>query len=298
MAATGYVERMRRLAGQHGIEWVGDFLRVGDEYVHYMAEGSGPAVLLLHGLFAWSYTWRLNLAPLAAAAGAWVYAPDLRGFGLTTRTRGGYQLWDQARLMLRFMDELGIPRAVVVGHSMGGEVALRMALTAPERVSGLVLVCSSCFIRADLPRSLRLALKVPGVGALAARLFWMNERFAWSLVREGYGDPDRIGPEMVRNYLFPARAPGAVSGLVRLAVEQDFGQCATRVGEIRQPSLLVWGGRDPWTALPQGERLARALPDAAMHLFPAAGHLPHEEFPEQFNQLVGAWLRGRLHPEN
>lgn len=285
----GYADRMRRLAGRYGVNWVGDFADVDGEYVHYHAAGTGPPVVLLHGLLAWSWTWRNNLSALAAA-GYRVLAPDLRGFGLTARPHTGFSLWDQARLVERWMSAMGVERAVLIGNSMGGEISMRLALQSPERVRGLVLVCSSAYVQANLPTVARVAIGLPVLGPMLIRWYAMNPRFAREALSAGHADPARVQEESVRAYLLPARTPGAASGLLRLLREEDFGAAAERLGELQQPSLVIWGARDPWLPVDQGRRLAAHLPGATLHVFPDAGHIPHEDHPDEFNALVSDWL--------
>src|SRR5438552_4220560 len=106
--------------------------------LHYVVEGRGPAVILVHGLGGFAETWRHNIAPLAGRAT--VFALDLPGFGASAKPRTRYRLTDFARALRGFMDGLGLAQASLVGHSLGGAVSVTYALTHPSRVERLALV--------------------------------------------------------------------------------------------------------------------------------------------------------------
>ena|SRR2546426_4827190 len=106
--------------------------------LHYVVEGRGPAVILVHGLGGFAETWRHNIAPLAGRAT--VFALDLPGFGASAKPRTRYRLTDFARALRGFMDGLGLAQASLVGHSLGGAVSITYALTHPSRVERLALV--------------------------------------------------------------------------------------------------------------------------------------------------------------
>lgn len=289
MEVNRYAAAMERLARRRGVGWTGRFAPVGQEIIHYVEAGSGHPLVLLHGLAAWSYTWRKNIPALSREMKT--YALDLPGFGLSTKTRrAGYSLWDQARHVLAWMDAVGLERVVLAGHSMGGEIALRLATLAPERVAALLLVASAGYAVTSLPREARLALRVPGLGLGLIRYFFFNQRFTRAALRAARHDPAGVTEADVAAYLLPARTPGATRTFLRLLREIDFGSFAPRIGEVRQPALLVWGARDPWTPLAHGERMARELAGARLHVFPQAAHMPHEEHPDEFHRLVLGWL--------
>lgn len=294
IALDRYEKAMRRLVARSGTAWVGAFVPAAGEFVHYVETGpaGGLPVVLLHGFGAWSFTWRLNLEALGRA-GLRTLAPDLRGFGLTTKPpAGGYSLWDQARLVLAWMDALGIRQAVLGGNSLGGEISLRIALLAPERVLGLLLVSSAGYVPMWMPSLARWAVRYPALATPLARLVWANGRFIGSVLRAAYHDPARLTAQDVAGYALPARTPGAARGLLGMLPEMDPGAAAGQFASIRKPALLVWGLHDPWTPLDHGQRLARDLGGAPLEVFRDAGHLPHEEQADRFNDLAVRWLRG------
>ncbi len=290
MNIQAYVQTMQRLARRHGVAETGQFIPVSGEVWHYQEQGAGPPLVLLHGLAEWSYTWRNNMPVLGKYVKT--VAPDLPGFGLSTKTSSaGYSLGDQARSVLNWMDALDLNRVVLGGHSMGGEIALRLAHLAPDRVAALLLVASSGYVVSHLPREARWALKLPGVGLGLIRYFFFNARFVRAALRTARPGRDEVTELDVQSYLLPARTPGAASTFLRILREMDFGSFAGQIHTIRQPALLVWGADDPWVPVAHGQHMAQQLPAGQLHVWPDTGHLPHEERPDDFNHLVVQWLK-------
>lgn len=289
MDVTQYAAAMARLARRHQVDWLGRFLPVGREIFHFVAAGSGFPLLLIHGWAAWSYSWRKNIPALSKYAK--VYALDLLGFGLSSKTRAaGYSLAAQAGHVLQFLDALGLEQVVLGGHSMGGEIAMRVAARAPERVAGLLLVASTGYSPVTLPAGLRLALRIPGLAHAVVRATVANARFARRTLNTAYADPSALTAADVNGYLLPGRTPGAIQTLVQFFRQMDFGQAVDCIPTLGQPALVIWGARDPWWPLAHGQRLAQELPAARLHVFPGAGHVPQEEAPAAFNQVVQDWL--------
>lgn len=272
------------------IGWFGQFAEVDGELIHYVEAGRGEPLILVHGFLAWSYTWRRNVGPLSEHAR--VLALDLRGFGLSEK-RGGLRhgLSDQVEVLRGFMDRLSIKQAVICGHSMGGEIAMRFALKYPDRVKALILVSASGYVRRNEPRMIRWALGMPGVNMLLVRLAMMNRRFAMENIRAVYRRPERMTEPEVEAYLLPSRAPGMTRALLSILREADFGAFAHRLREIEHRALLIWGEEDQVVPLSHGKRLAEELRHSELAVLPDCGHVPPEEEPERFNEAVIGFLR-------
>jgi 2-hydroxymuconate-semialdehyde hydrolase len=274
--------------------WFGRHILLDGEPIHCVEAGSGEPLLLVHGLGAWSFSWRKVLEPLSRSVRTIV--PDLRGFGLSDKTTGGFSVDEQASLLLRLMDTLGIERAVFCGHSFGGEVSMRVAMRAPARVRGLVLVCSGGYVRKWVLPGEPLMQRWPALSGWIARFVFLNRRFVRRALRGCYFDPACAGEDAVEGYLLPAQAPGAPAAFVRMIRSIDPGSHASRIPTIPHPALVIWGENDPWIPLSHGERLARDLPEAELAVIPRCGHAPQEEHPDQFTPLVLRFL-ARLHGE-
>lgn len=261
-----------------------------DGLLHYIERGRGEPLLLVHGLGASVATFRRNLDRLAQSFR--VVAVDLGGFGGSSRSLRDYSLRAHARRLVELMDALGIVRAHVVGHSMGGAVALHLAAGWPDRVDHLVLVAPAS------PETMRF-------GALATTLvqplfplfglLYHSRRFRTLTLRSAFHDPARMTEETLDAYWRPSRVRGHLRALARLMADRrrDPG---LDLRQVTSPTLILWGASDTWLKPEQGERLRRRLARARLEVVPEAGHLLPEERPEDFCRLIEAFLATRGAP--
>ena len=245
--------------------------------------GQGPAVVFLHGIAASLYTWRHQLEPVLHA-GYRVVAYDNRGFGFSDRPDSGYDNAAYAALLVALLDSLDIPDAVLVGHSMGGAVAAELALLAPARVRGLVLIGPAGFG----PRGARLG-SLPGLRDVAT-VFVSRGNVAATL-RLCFADPDRVTANDVNQYYAPFTVRGARFAFRQVLREFEFEALRGRADSIGVPTLILWGPADRFIPFQAIAGLAEALPRAAVTLIRDAGHNPHEEQPEEVNRLITAYLQ-------
>ncbi len=265
----------------------GAFIDADGLRLHYVEAGEGDPVLLIHGFGASTFSYRFAIPELAQHYR--VVALDLKGFGYSERpTSSDYSLTAQADLVGRAMDRLGIERAAVVGHSMGGAVAMRLALRHPDRVSRLVLVDSATerhMARALLPGRM-LVLFVPIIATLTVhrRAF---RRFA---LRNAVHDPAHVTPEVVEGYMRPTRFKGYARGMAALLAGRGHDE-PLALERIAQPTLILWGEHDRWLPPSEGEALAKSIPNAQLVLVRGAGHLPLEEQPDESNKALLEFLR-------
>jgi pimeloyl-ACP methyl ester carboxylesterase len=259
--------------------------------------GQGPAVVFIHGLGASLYSWRHQLGPvLDAGGGHRVVAFDNRGMGFSERPRTGYDNASYARLLLALLDSLRITDAVLVGHSMGGAVALEAALIAPERVRGLVLI-GSAGIGVRVPGALSVA-RTPFVGPVVSA--FRGRGSTATLLRSTYGDPRKVTETEVDQYYAPAAEPGYTRALRTILSEFRFDALSGRLEGVRAPALVVWGARDLLIPVALGRQLAAGLPRAALVVIPSAGHVVQEETPGAVTPLILTFLKEGLPrvPEN
>lgn len=265
----------------------GFFVRVDDETLYTVhTPGPGPAVVLLHGFGGSTVTWDETM-PALAAAGYDVYALDLRGFGLSDKgLYADYSHAAQARRVAAWMDAVGIKQAAVVGHSMGGVVAARLALSAPGRVSRLVLV--------DAPLlDDSMSWMVPGwVFDVPFLRRWAQialrralPSFSGDLLRASVADPDRWTPELLARYERALRTPGWDLGLLGL-VRDSRRNTPPPVSQLRVPTLIVWGAEDAIVPPGEGARLAQRIPGAERLELAGVGHMPMHEAPEAFQAAL------------
>lgn len=257
------------------------------------AGGAGPPVVLIHGLGASAEIWSANIGALAASHR--VFVPDLPGFGKTALPPGmDFSPAAYSRFVRDFMTALGIGRAALVGHSLGGGVALRVTLDEPGRVDRLVLA-SSAGLGPDVSLPLRIA-SLP----FFDRVFWrpplpVFTRFLRRLVY----DPAAISPEFARLYYDMFFQPGAVRAFtavlravvtIRGARPGILEPIREGLGTIAAPVLILWGRRDRILPVGQAIEAAGRIPGARLHIFERCGHMPNVEYPGEFNRLVLAFL--------
>lgn len=262
----------------------------GDE-VHYVKVGSGPVVVLIHGLLGSRRSWTQLVSLLAREFT--VIAPDLLGHGDSAKPRGDYSLGAHAGRLRDLLDALGVRRATLVGHSLGGGVAMQFAWLFPERCERLVLISSG-----GLGRDVSLILRAPTLPGAewvlplvsAPWLRRSGELLARQLSRVGL----RSGPdveELWRGYvsLGDAEARRAFLATIRTVVDPG-GQTVSALERLPAlahiPTLLVWGARDRLIPLAHGVLAQRAIPGSRLEVFPKAGHAPHLNDPVRFTALL------------
>jgi pimeloyl-ACP methyl ester carboxylesterase len=272
------------------------FTEVDGVRVHYQEAGAidAPAVLLLHGFTASNFVWKEVLLPLADS-GFRVVAPDLIGFGFSGKPKDGeYTIDAQARGVVRLMDSLGIERAALVGSSYGGAVAATCALDYPERVERLVLVDAVINDHAKRRPLLRLAA-ARVIGDLISPLMLGSRRLVRSQLTRGYAVENRhlFDDERATAH----HRPLVAAGTQRAALATLRRWHAVRVEEeahrITQPVLLIWGETDPEIPLEHGRRLNRVMPDSRLRIFRRCGHMPMEERPHEFTEVLTDFLGKR-----
>jgi len=259
--------------------------------VHYVRAGSGPPVVLLHGVLGSHRSWAQLVSLLAEDFT--LIAPDLLGHGDSSTPRGDYSLGAHAGGLRDLLDELGVQRATLVGHSLGGGVALQFAWLFPERVERLVLVSSG-----GLGRELSLLLRVPtmpGVGFMLPVVSspWVL-RGGGALGRQLHRLGMRSAPdleELWRGYsrLGDVGARRAFLATLRTVVDPG-GQTINATDKLpvmaEIPTMIVWGGRDRLIPVRHGLEAHRAIPSSRLEIFPKAGHFPHLEEPRRFAGLL------------
>jgi pimeloyl-ACP methyl ester carboxylesterase len=259
----------------------GQRMEIDGALLHYIERGQGPPIMLIHGLGASTYTWRYAIDDLAREFR--VVALDLLGFGHSQRVADAdYSLSGHARRVAVLMDRLGIGRATIVGHSLGGLVALHLAGGFPEKVSALILVAPARPQEARaLSRTRYLRLLYPFFYALVYQSRGMRRR-ELSLL---YADPSAVSDEVVRHYLELARFQGHQEALARLA--RDIARDPPLdLARLDVPVLLIWGESDRLMPPSRSRWLLERLPDVRLVRLTGAGHMAPEERPDDFNSLV------------
>ena len=264
--------------------------------VRFHRSGGGPLLVLLHGIASTADTW----APVATglAANHTVLAPDLLGHGASAKPRGDYSLGAYASGVRDLITALGYERATVVGHSLGGGIAMQFAYQFPERVERLVLISSGGLGREVHP--ILRASTLPGSEIVLALLGrrWLRTTggaVGATLGRLGLrAGEDLAGVAAGLASLGDADARGAFVHTARAAIDPG-GQRVSATDRLylaaHLPTLIVWGERDPIIPAAHGEAAHAAIPGSRLEIFAGAGHFPHREQPVRFVSLVEDFMR-------
>ena len=259
-----------------------DFVEVKGQLVHLRDEGprGDPVpVVLLHGTGASLHTWDGWVAALKPHRR--VIRFDLPGFGLTGPFAGRYARDDYrgdtyARFVLDMLDALRVPRAVVGGNSLGGEVAWRVATLAPDRVERVILVDATGyrFEPDSVPLGFRIA-RVPLLNRIAEHL--LPRALVAASVASVYGDPTRVTEPLVDRYFELTLREGNRRALGLRLQQLDPGDDAARLKALAVPTLVLWGGRDRLVPRTNADRFVADIRGARLVTFPELGHVPQEE---------------------
>jgi pimeloyl-ACP methyl ester carboxylesterase len=275
------------------------WMEIDGARMRYLRAGSGPALILLHGLLGYSFSWRYTMPALAPYAT--VYAPDMLGAGFSERpARLDHSLRGTARRLLRFVEELGISSFDLLGTSHGGAVAM---MAAAECVSGnFKLNLRRLGLVAPVnPFSRHGRLLAPFVGSrLGTALFRLAipyAKFSYGYWHSRmYGDRKQIPAGALEGYMAPLVTPGLFEHALSIVGtwKQDLAELETTLPKLAGiPTLLIWGSRDSAVYASSAVALAKYFLNSKTIVFPGVGHLPYEERPGEFNRALIEFLTER-----
>lgn len=263
--------------------------------VIYRIAGSGPPVVLIHGMLNSSSHWQAVAQRLAADYT--VVAPDLIGHGDSAAPRGDYSLGAHAASIRDLLAAIGIERASIVGHSLGGGVAMQFFYQFPQRVERLVLISSGGLGREVSPLLRTAAL--PGMSALLS--LTIHPRLLAALRGSGTGLRERgfgagVYLQAIARALRPLESAGAREAFLHTlrAVIDIHGQRVSATDRLTLlesiPTLIVWGERDRTIPIEHGRLAHEAIPHSTMKTIPRSAHFPHLEAPEELSRLLQEFL--------
>jgi len=271
--------------------------------VHLRDEGprdDSTPIVLLHGTGDSLHTWQGWADALTPTRRVIRY--DLPGFGLTGPDPAhDYSMKRQVEVLMAVLDRVGASRVVLGGNSYGGGIAWQAALAHPDRVAALVLVDASGAPAPDVAAATATAPRSVPIGFRLARMKWaapllqrvLPRGVIESSLRNVYGDPSKVTPELVDRYFDLATRAGN-----RAALQARFGHRSELASEApvsatTQPTLILWGGRDRLIPLAAGERFHAAIAASELVVFEDLGHVPQEEDAARTVAAVEAFLRER-----
>jgi len=267
------------------------WVEVEGHQMHFLKAGTGPDLILLHGLLGTASAWEPVIPDLASEST--VYALDALGIGESERVPGlDATLEAHAARVVSFMDRSGIPSADILGTSHGGSVALTLAAKYPSRVRNLALHApANPYSQIGDPL---INFYLTGLGVwFAHRVATLPEPMQALALGRMYGDPSQLRDGSLGKYIGSLRAPGTVEYVLSIlqAWYADMGRLKSSLEHVRHvPALLVWGDRDRAVSLQSAGQLRRCFDQVEFEVLPGTGHLPYEECPEALTRLVNSFL--------
>lgn len=269
------------------------YVNVDGIETHYVAAGEGPPLLLFHGLGASVITWRDNFDALAERFK--VYAIDLPGHGDTDKPDYSYDPYDMIDYIASLVKTLELERPAMIGNSIGGGVALMLALRQPDLVSSLVLVDSAALGK-EISVYIRLA-SLPLVGSIIESSKVGGTRF---MLQNVFHDQSFATQDLAQELYRSRQMPGAKEAVVRV-LRQTVNLWGVRsrfifvdeLKNLKMPLMVVWGAQDRILPVSHAYRAAEAAPDTRLEIFDECGHWPHMEKSKDFNSLALDFLSGR-----
>lgn len=287
VAATGacLVERE-----QFQSEWA----EVDGARMHYLKAGSGPALILIHGIIGSAHSWCGSIAAFATTAT--VYAVDLLGLGESDRVKGlDASMMATADRLAEFMDAVHLDRADILGTSHGGAIAMLLAAHYPDRVGKLILVAPANPFSQESDAIVRFYRTALGKWFVPHIPFLPEQLQAVALGRM-YGDPNRVVPGTLNHYVASIQVPGTAEHVMNILANwfEDMSTVAAAIPLLAEkPMLLLWGDKDRAVSMKSADKLLSLCHRARLRVMKGIGHLPYEEAPEEFNRQVKKWLGSR-----
>ena len=281
------------------------FTEVGSLRVHHMYGGRGTPVLFIHGLGSSGYIeWRFNLE--TAVAKHRVYAPDLPGFGRSDKPRARYGIAYFTRFIERYMECRGLRSAVIAGTSLGGRIALELALERPQLVRKLVLV-NTLGLGVPKVQATYGIVTIPRVGEALmnftrSALRWAPPRLIRRVASRFSGatsDLERMMDDAYLENLREMYAAEGYSGAYLATVRSLMSPRALlgrhydltrRLNELKIPVQLIWGADDPLFPVAHAARAHSLIERSRLAVIEGAGHTPQAERPEEFNRVLDRFL--------
>jgi epoxide hydrolase 4 len=273
------------------------YAELGEVRLHYVEEGEGPLVVLLHGFPEFWFSWRFQI-PALAAAGFRVVAPDMRGYNLSSRP-SKVAAYDTDRLaadVRGLIRELGAERALLAGHDWGAAAAWITAMNHPEVVERLAI------LNVPHPRRMLQGLRTPRQLAkswyiLFFQLPWLPELlvhvggwWGWRRLFEREARPGVYTPEDIERYVEAWSRPGAPTAMLnyyRAALRQSPRRAEARIRPVEAPTLVIWGQRDVHLGAELAEPERADVPNLERVVrLPEASHWVHQDEPEQVSELL------------
>ncbi len=269
------------------------FAEIDGVKIHYQEKGEGTPLVLVHGYTSLAYTWKDVFEPLSKYFR--VIAVDLKGFGFSDKPDGDYTKRAQSILVKGLLDHLKIEKTWLAGNSMGGDVAINVALQYPEVVIGLILIDSAGVKFESKSPSASSSFNIPFFGRAFAALALSSDKLVRGGLERSYYDDSKITDEDVRIYHLPLTSVNGQRAAA-LAVQQwDLYPVEKDLGKINYPTLIIWGAEDEVIPLETGRKMNSLIKDSEMIVYENTGHLPQEETPDMVAKDIKSFIERSEH---
>ncbi|ARK31797.1 alpha/beta fold hydrolase [Halalkalibacter krulwichiae] len=253
-----------------------------DVYCEYVLNNK-PPIILIHGFVSSIYTFN-RLIPLLANHFS-VIALDLPGFGKSEKSKSFiYSFRNYANVITACIEHFQLKNVIICGHSMGGQVALYTAQLIPKKVSKLILLCSSGYLK-RAKKTLIYCSYLPFFKYYVKR--YIDSKDVKKSLENVFYNRDLITDELMQEYVTPLREKNFPISLLRLLRYREGDLTTDQLKQIQIPTLLIWGEEDRVVPVTIGKRLVEDLPQARLITYHETGHLVTEERPEDvYNEIL------------
>jgi pimeloyl-ACP methyl ester carboxylesterase len=251
-------------------------IKVNGLDVRYYAAGQGEPLVVIHGGGGDAKTWWKNIAELAVNYS--VFAPDLPGFGGSQPLSGNYYIHELSEFIDKFAANIGLDKFNLVGHSLGGGIALDYTLKSPDRVKKLVLISSLCLGR-EISFWIRLCSIPEIIHSMWAITMGVLKGVKWVVKKLSQVE-----------FVIPLTPVSLLVGENISTFKQQSLVLEHRLAEVNVPTLLVWGARDPIVPVRQAYAAARVIPDCQVKVFEKRGHNVHRDELKEFSSILNGFL--------
>lgn len=270
-----------------------EYISVAGHKIRFLEKGKGPPLVLLHGMGGSLEWWEYNLDAFSRKYRTIAF--DFPGFGYSTKSGLSFSKNSASDFMISFLDAFYIPKASLIGNSMGGLIAFLTAANQPERIDKLILVDTVGF-EIKLSILLRLGTVFPlGELALSVRNHLIARIFLNRMFYDSQKVPDQLIPTVLEIFDMPQTRKACLrilrSGVDLKGLKKEIClRVRDRAGSLPHKTLIIWGANDKVAPLNQAYVGKNLIKNSQLHVFDKCGHLPQVEWPEEFNHLVLEFL--------
>ncbi|MCF6409033.1 alpha/beta fold hydrolase [Pseudalkalibacillus salsuginis] len=252
-------------------------------YEHYPhGKADAPVLIMIHGFLGSCFSFR-RIIPILKEH-FHIYAIDLPGFGKSEKSRTFmYSLKNYGQLIADFIESLKIENVYVIGHSMGGQVAMHASKIAADKINKLILIGCSGYLK----RPSRFIVQCSYLPFFVYVIrHWISKKGVHENLLTVVHNPSLIDDELINGYAQPFNDQKTFHALIRVLRHREGDMQPAELQEVSHPILLLWGKHDQVIPLPVGERMVNDLPNAKLKVFEKAGHLLPEEIPEEISEEI------------